>query len=1013
MASTVIHYIAITGSPSSQRLMNQPGLYLVATTPAPSGGWMILAYADEVARQALTQNGFRFETLEDDRASDARFAMSASQVLGGPPVPEAVRSDIAVELLLRALDYLRGRLNRVVLEIMQSADVLAAQLALPVDEAAYDALIAAIDRFSTAVDVGFEPRTIDFTKAASASLAGVVSAAKTAVGLEGLRKIVRRVLDAGSVSGEFADLLGLAGSQASVVTGASSVELKVAAGDVSLLGIVSVGEVALAGDFRYSGAPQLGLTLRLQDLRMVDSAAGSLTAALGLADATGSVSLRIDTADGFTVNGGARGERISLVPPKSKGPVRITSLMLDVVPTGTRLFVALTSSVQGSIGSPLTLTAKNLGVRFEIDPLGDRLVREASLKTPDGFGIALDAGPVRGGGFLERVPVPGHPDWTRYSGALALRIGPVAVTGFAVLTDRPDGFSFAVSISVQISPPVELGLLFTLNGVGGIVGANVSADTRALAAGVGDGTISRLLFPDDPARAAPAILETLATVFPVHEGGFVIGPMVKLGWGRPVSFVTAEVALILSLPDPKILVLGRLRIAIPADFAPIIDLKAEIYGEFSGDRVLILASLIDSRIGFFTVAGQFGMLLRLGADPTFVLSAGGFHPRYQPPGELANLRRISAEISPPAFHLRLEAYAAITTNTVQFGGALDVRYGIDGTGVYGTAALDALIQFDPFGFQADLMAGVSVRVLDITLLAITLRLHLEGPAPWKAWGTGEVVLPWPLPDISIDVGPVTWGGKQPAPAPVVSARSMVVDALSRPQAWSATTAAGQYGVALAAADPGAGILIDPWSQLSATQSAVPLDVDIVRIGASRLADGERRVVLGPVTIAQQLALGYSAETATLTGEFASGQYLDLSDDDVLRRPSFENMPAGIQIDPRDADLVPGVVWVQPHYVTSFPHHDTGGFLDSVEAAAVSGLAVAATAAGSSVARTRYATAGSDLSIAHPGQMVVVSANTLQAVPGGPATAMTFTLAEQQLTALGATAVQLMALGGAG
>lgn len=1009
----MIHYIAITGSPSSQRLMDQPGLYLVATTPSPSGGWMVLAYADDAAREALRQNGFRLETLEDDRATETRFAVSAGQVLGGPPVPEAVRSAIAVELLLRALGHLRARLNRVVLEVMQSAHGLGTQLGVPVEPAAYDALIASIDRFSTSIDVGFSPRSIDFTQSAAVSLAAVVKAAKAAVGLDGLRTIVRRVLDTGSVGGEFADLLGLSGSQVSVVAGDSSVELKVAAADASLFGVVAVGAVTLAADFRYGGVPQLGLSLRVQDIRLADPVAGSLTSALGLGDVSGSVTLRVDTADGFTVNGGARGERIALVPPASEGPVRITSLVLDVVPTGSRLFVALTSSVQGSIGSPLTLTAKNLGVRFEIDPLGDRLLREASTKSPDGFGIALDAGPVRGGGFLERVTVPGHPDWTRYSGALALRIGPVAVTGFAVLTDRPDGFSFAVSVSVQIVPPVELGLLFTLNGVGGIIGANVTADARALAAGVGDGTISRLLFPDDPARAAPAILDTLAAVFPVHDGGFVVGPMVKLGWGRPVSFVTAEVALILSLPDPKVLVLGRLRIAIPADFAPIIDLKAEIYGEFGGDRVLILASLVDSRIGFFTVAGDFGMLLRLGADPTFVLSAGGFHPRYQPPGELAGLRRISAEISPPAFHLRLEAYAAITTNTVQFGGALDVRYGIDGTGVYGSAALDALIQFDPFGFQADLMASVAIRVLDITLVAITLRLHLEGPAPWKAWGTGEVELPWPLPDISIDVGPVTWGSERPAPAPVVSVRAMVIAALSDPTAWSATSAAAQYGVALAAADPGAGILIDPWSQLSVVQSAVPLDVDIVRVGASRVAEGERRVVVGPVTVAQQSALGYTAKFTTLTGEFAPGQYLDLSDDDVLRRPSFEAMPAGLRIDPRDADVVPGVVWIQPHYVTSFPHHGAGGFLDSVDASAVTGLAVAATAAGSSTARPHYDTAGSELAIAGPAQMVVVSADTLQAVPGGPATAMTFTLAEQELTALGAGAVQLVALGGVG
>jgi hypothetical protein len=38
--------------------------------------------------------------------------------------------------------------------------------------------------------------------------------------------------------------------------------------------------------------------------------------------------------------------------------------------------------------------------------------------------------------------------------------------------------------------------------------------------------------------------------------------MLKLGWGRPISFVTAELALVLALPDVKVLLLGRLRLAI-------------------------------------------------------------------------------------------------------------------------------------------------------------------------------------------------------------------------------------------------------------------------------------------------------------------------------------------------------------------------------------------------------------------------------------------------------------------
>ena len=54
------------------------------------------------------------------------------------------------------------------------------------------------------------------------------------------------------------------------------------------------------------------------------------------------------------------------------------------------------------------------------------------------------------------------------------------------------------------------------------------------------------MFPADPVAAAPAILDTLEQVFPVDQGSIVIGPMIEIGWGRPVSFLTAQLGVILS-----------------------------------------------------------------------------------------------------------------------------------------------------------------------------------------------------------------------------------------------------------------------------------------------------------------------------------------------------------------------------------------------------------------------------------------------------------------------------------
>ena len=122
-----------------------------------------------------------------------------------------------------------------------------------------------------------------------------------------------------------------------------------------------------------------------------------------------------------------------------------------------------------------------------------------------------------------------------FGGALELKLGPVDVKAFGILSLGGDtGCSLIVVMSVEFEPPIELGLLVTLTGVGGIIGVQRALDTDALAAGLHSHAIDNLLFPADPVAAAPAIVATLASVFPPRRGAIVLGPMLKLGWGRPL-----------------------------------------------------------------------------------------------------------------------------------------------------------------------------------------------------------------------------------------------------------------------------------------------------------------------------------------------------------------------------------------------------------------------------------------------------------------------------------------------
>ena len=64
-------------------------------------------------------------------------------------------------------------------------------------------------------------------------------------------------------------------------------------------------------------------------------------------------------------------------------------------------------------------------------------------------------------------------------------------------------------------------------------------------------------------------------------------------------------------------------------------------------------------------------------NANLLLTVGGFHPAYTPPpmnlGALARLSVVLFEGNPD---VRAEAYFAVTSNTIQFGGRLELKYSV-------------------------------------------------------------------------------------------------------------------------------------------------------------------------------------------------------------------------------------------------------------------------------------------------------------------------------------------------
>lgn len=668
---------------------------------------------------------------------------------------------------------------------------------------------------------------------------------------------------------------------------------------------ITIGRSALTVTLRIDGTtPRLAIAFTASGTEIA-VAGGAVAALLGGAGASvvADLVLGVDSDNGLTAGGGVQ-KRITLppIPSPSKAldvrgiglevpdPADLTRAADAAAANAVDLLASLATALPGGVGALLD----GAGVRLLVDPARLRAGQSPitpEIRPPRGIGVSIDAGPVRGGGFLAHRS---RGDVEEFGGALELTLGPIGVAAVGLLSlGGETGFSMIVLLSVRFTPPIDLTFGFTLNAVGGLLGIQRVLDTDALRAQLRNHAFDHLLFPEDPVGAAPAILETLGAVFPPRRGGFVIGPMLQLGWGRPISFVTASLGLVLSFPDPTVVILGQLRVRIPAPALPIIDIKADVYGEFSGERVLVLVMISDSRIALFAIEGDIGILLRFGSSPEFAISAGGFHPRFTPPQELAGMRRLSVDLSPPTLlRLRAEAYFALTTNSLQLGCRVELSAEIGPIGAHGFLEFDALVRFSPFSFEIDLGAGVSIRFAGATIAGIELRLHLSGPAPWRAHGTATFELLWW--EIDVEVGPIEWGDARNPPPEPVHARRLVWAALRERGAWTASLPRGADRLVTLRDDPAeTAFLVHPLGRLQARQSAVPLQTRIVRVGANPVPAEEQEIRLGVPVVNGTPA----AAISKVDDLFSAGQFLDLTDDERLSRPAFEPMPAGMDINP--------------------------------------------------------------------------------------------------------------------
>jgi hypothetical protein len=465
------------------------------------------------------------------------------------------------------------------------------------------------------------------------------------------------------------------------------------------------------------------------------------------------------------------------------------------------------------------------------------------------------------------------------------------------MPDGGEGFSLLVIITVEFTPGIQLGMGFSLVGLGGLLGLNRTMMLEALMVGVKTGTVNAIMFPQgDIIANAPRIISDLRTIFPPYRGKFLIGPMAKLGWGSP-TLVSVSLGIIIEIPG-NIAILGVLRLALPTPAEAVVVLQVAFAGaiEFDKKRLFFFASLYDSRILFMSLDGGMGLLLAWGDDATFVFTIGGFHPRFKPPPlPFPSPARLSLKIlDEDNAMVRVETYFAVTSNTVQIGASAKLRFGFSAFGIEGGFGFDALFQFSPFYFIIDVNVSLKLKVAGLDLLSVRVDLSLEGPTPWRARGTGHVSLLFF--EISADFD-VTWGDSAETTLPPIAVVPLLTAEFNKRESWTTALPRGVNLLVSLRAETGgaaADLVMNPLGTLRVSQRFAPMGITLDKVGTQKPSDARKfeLVVTG----------GALEKKRNAREQFAMAQFQNMSDSDKLSRKSFEPGDSGLELGAAGADL---------------------------------------------------------------------------------------------------------------
>lgn len=587
---------------------------------------------------------------------------------------------------------------------------------------------------------------------------------------------------------------------------------------------------------------------------------------------------------------------LEMAVDKKVGPLTFNTFLFELKPNQDSISFESKTSFKTKLKKfEVGIEGLGLSSKFTFPKKGEFGKIAFDIAPPKGISLAISTKKIKGAGYLYI-----DPDNDRYAGALEFNFkNKVNFQVIGILnTQLPDsdtGYSLLLMITADGFRPIDLGMGFKLIGIGGLMGLHRTINTDVLRKGIKEDTLDNILFPSDPVKNAFKIIADMESAFPIQEGSFVFGPMTKITWGSKKPLLNIELGLFIKIPDPIIAIAGVVKSMLPLKEngkRKLLRIQVNFLGfiDFTEKMISFDASIFDSSFAKFTLSGDMAFRLVYGDNPNFLLSIGGFHPKFEPPPlKLPPLRRlIISLINEKKSVVQLESYFAITSNTVQFGVKAIAKFKAMNREVVGIMGFDVLFQFNPFRFSFDAYLLFAVYKNGEEKGGINISIHLEGPSPWYISGTAEAK----VLGIKLKVDFEKTFGKEQVTLPPskVKISPLLKEALADIYNWEIVNPSHMKWVRFRQTKEE--LVVLPGATIRFTQQVVPLNTRIDHFGQS--APDKANEFSINIT-SNHVKPKRENLTPHPQGYFPVSHFFTISDSEKLTKPSFEHFDNGVEV----------------------------------------------------------------------------------------------------------------------